>query len=114
MPHIYPVKLLVIVLVLVVVLVNKSIFHNFVGLAPTFGNLSQMEERKMKLHPSLTEDIICDAVERQMFSLDNPGFCVACGAENDGCEPDAEKYPCEICGENQVYGAEQLLLMTVA
>jgi hypothetical protein len=23
------------------------------------------------------------------------GFCLACGATRDMCEPDAEKYPCE-------------------
>ena len=73
-----------------------------------------MEGRKMKIHKSITEDRIVEAVEAQMFGLDNPGFCIECGAEADGCEPDAEKYPCESCGEKKVYGAEQLLFMTVA
>lgn len=39
------------------------------------------------------------------------GFCLACGAERGTCEPDARKYPCEECGLNQVYGAEELMLM---
>jgi hypothetical protein len=30
----------------------------------------------MKLHPSITVNRVCDAVERRMTSLDNPGFCV--------------------------------------
>lgn len=68
----------------------------------------------MKLHPSLTEDVIVEAVERSMESLDNPGFCIECGMEHDGVEPDARRYPCESCGAMAVYGAEQLLLMTVA
>jgi predicted amidophosphoribosyltransferase len=51
-----------------------------------------------------------DACERQMSSLDNPGFCLACGAEADGCEPDAENYECEACGEHQVFGADEILL----
>lgn len=53
----------------------------------------------MKLHPSLTEDVIVEAVERGMTGLDSPGFCIACGAEADGCEPDARRYKCESCGE---------------
>jgi hypothetical protein len=63
----------------------------------------------MKVHPSLTEDRIADAVERGMTTLDNPGFCIACGAEAEGCEPDARKYRCESCGEHAVYGAEELM-----
>ena len=42
------------------------------------------------------------------------GFCLACNAENYGVEPDARKYTCEECGEERVYGAEELLLMVGA
>ena len=45
-----------------------------------------------------------------MFGTANPGFCRACGAEADCCEPDARNYTCEICGEAEVFGAEELLL----
>jgi hypothetical protein len=65
----------------------------------------------MKMHDSITADRIMEAVERQHVSLDNPGFCIACGDEADGCEPDAQRYKCEACGERKVYGAEQLLMM---
>lgn len=65
---------------------------------------------KMKLHPSVTADRVSEAVERTMTSLDNPGFCIACGQEAEGCEPDARRYECESCGEYAVYGAEELLL----
>lgn len=68
----------------------------------------------MKMHPSLTSDRIADATTRQIFDLDNPGFCVACGHEQEGCEPDARKHVCENCGEKAVYGAQELLLMTVS
>ena len=64
----------------------------------------------MKMHKSITPDRILEAVERSQTSLDNPGFCVACGAEVDGVEPDARKYECEVCGERAVYGAEELLI----
>jgi hypothetical protein len=39
------------------------------------------------------------------------GYCLACGAERECCEPDARKYECEVCGEKQVYGVEELLIM---
>lgn len=39
------------------------------------------------------------------------GFCLACGEEVEGVEPDARKYECESCGEAKVYGLEELLLM---
>lgn len=64
----------------------------------------------MKMHPSITPEMIMDAAERRMFSLDNPGFCIACGCEAEGCEPDARRYKCESCGEKAVYGAEELLM----
>jgi len=51
-----------------------------------------------------------EAVEESMESCSNPGFCVACGEDADGCEPDARKYECECCGKKAVYGAEELLL----
>jgi len=38
------------------------------------------------------------------------GFCLHCHEQITGeVEPDAEKYECEACGENQVYGMMSLL-----
>lgn len=68
---------------------------------------------KRKIHESITFERIEDACRRQMFDLDNPGFCLACGNEQDGCEPDARRYVCEACGEPQVYGAQELAIMGV-
>lgn len=45
------------------------------------------------------------------LSDDDVGFCTACGEYGYGVEPDARKYECEICGENKVYGLEELLVM---
>lgn len=42
---------------------------------------------------------------------DNIGFCLACGASRDCCEPDARRYKCEECNKNYVYGAAELALM---
>lgn len=69
-----------------------------------------MLEVIMKLHKSITVDLIIEAVEAD----DNLGFCIACGAEASGVEPDARGYECEACGASAVYGAEELLLMVGA
>ena len=50
-----------------------------------------------------------EAIEEAMESYS--GFCVQCGAEKDGCEPDARKYKCDACGQMSVYGAEELVVM---
>lgn len=65
----------------------------------------------MKTHKTVTIERVRDAVERYANGLDNPGFCLACGHEQEGCEPDAHNYECESCGEKQVFGAEELLIM---
>jgi len=63
-----------------------------------------------KWHASVTDEAVQDACERQTMSTDNPGFCLACGNEAEGVEPDAEDYECEACGEKQVFGCFTLLL----
>lgn len=68
----------------------------------------------MHIHASITAERVAEAVERQMTSLDNPGFCTACGEEQEGCEPDARRYICESCGERAVYGASELLIWLAA
>lgn len=57
--------------------------------------------------PIVSLEQIMEAVELD----DNIGFCLACGEENYGVEPDARRYPCESCDAPRVYGAEELLLM---
>ena len=40
------------------------------------------------------------------------GFCLACGTMAEThIEPDARRYHCSACGANEVYGAEELLIM---
>jgi len=65
----------------------------------------------MKIHASLTQERVLNAAESQAFGLENPGFCVACGADRDGCEPDARNYECDECGKRMVFGASELLFM---
>lgn len=68
-----------------------------------------MLDRKL-WHSTLTDDVIMDACDRRLSSLDNPGFCLVCGSEQDGCEPDAQNYECESCGAEQVFGCEELMM----
>ncbi len=58
------------------------------------------------MHKSVTLERVMKLVQDE----DNMGICVACGAERCGCEPDARHYECEVCGERQVFGAEELLI----
>ena len=32
---------------------------------------------KLKRHPSITIERVLEAAEREMYSLDNPGFCLS-------------------------------------
>ncbi len=41
---------------------------------------------------------------------DMGGFCVACGAEAYGVEPDARAYRCDVCENRTVYGAAEIAL----
>ena len=68
-----------------------------------------MIERK-HWHPKLTDKVIVDATQRQMRDLDDPGFCLMCGNEQGGCEPDARRIKCESCGAKQVFGASELMM----
>lgn len=44
----------------------------------------------------------------------NMGFCLACGVEAEGVEPDGRKYECEHCHAPKVYGLEELAMMGLA
>jgi hypothetical protein len=68
-----------------------------------------MLQRKL-WHKSLTDDVIMEACERHAVSLDNPGFCLICGNEAEGVEPDTRNYVCDSCGAPQVFGADELLI----
>lgn len=57
--------------------------------------------------PRPEQDRVIEAVEED----DLVGFCLECGEERDGCEPDARGYECFNCGEQRVYGAQEILLM---
>ena len=61
------------------------------------------------MHKSLTLTKMVRAAER----YDGSGFCAACGRKAGFyVDPDGRKGECEFgdCGENAVYGAEELVL----
>lgn len=80
------------------------------GLPESITGTAETYSRKGKMHISITTDRIIDAIERQETNLDNPGFCLDCGAESNSCEPDAREYKCDECDHNQVFGAEEILM----
>jgi len=54
------------------------------------------------------------AVEESQTGMSDIGFCLSCGAEKYGVEPDAEGYRCDECGEDSVMGAEEILIRNFA
>lgn len=48
--------------------------------------------------------------EIEAMDADQGGFCVACGAEAYGVEPDARRYRCEVCDHLTVFGASEIAL----
>ena len=54
----------------------------------------------------VTIEQVMEAIESGEYA----GFCIACGEQADGVEPDARNYRCESCGERKVFGAEELLI----
>lgn len=61
----------------------------------------------MKMPANLSLDQVMEAVEAD----EHLGFCLSCGEEASGVEPDARGYKCEACDEPKVYGAEEILVM---
>lgn len=53
-----------------------------------------------------------DRVLEACMGDENMGFCIECGAEHGGVEPDGRRYHCDECGKMSVYGAEELCVMT--
>jgi hypothetical protein len=58
-----------------------------------------------------TSKLDLDQVLSAAQAMDGTGFCLSCGAEAGGVEPDARKDKCEACGTLAVYGAEEIIMM---
>ena len=55
--------------------------------------------------------VVLSEEEYQESANNYAGYCLACGAEASGVEPDARRYECETCNAPRVYGTEELLMM---
>ena len=71
----------------------------------------QRETCKFKSGRQGYRPVIEEAELQQALFSDNLGFCIGCGAETEGVEPDARRYRCDDCGMPCVYGLEELLMM---
>lgn len=60
-----------------------------------------------KLPTSLTLAMVTESVAND----EDEGWCLSCGEIAYSIEPDARCYECEACGEKQVFGNEEILLM---
>jgi formylmethanofuran dehydrogenase subunit E len=61
-----------------------------------------------KIHKSVT----LERIEEAIANDDMIGICLNCGEEHgEPLEPDARKVLCDNCGEEKVYGAEEILFM---
>ena len=71
----------------------------------------------MKIHKSITAERIESALRESLCGTENPGFCIACGADADSVEPDAtpenSEYECEECGKRAVFGVQALAMVAL-
>jgi hypothetical protein len=67
-----------------------------------------MKIKGIKLHESLTEERIGDAVIERGKWHNNPGFCIRCGHEHEDIDCFASEYKCESCVGPFVYGLDVL------
>jgi hypothetical protein len=63
------------------------------------------------IHHTVTQPRVIKLMEAELFTLDNPGICLVCGAGHNECEPDATNYECHECGQHFVFGAGEIMLM---
>jgi hypothetical protein len=64
------------------------------------------------MNRSMTSGITspCEAGKWSGTVVDDPGFCICCGADGPGVEADARQYECQPYGERGVYSAVRLVI----
>lgn len=76
--------------------------------------MSRRAEAEMADANQIERDIPLKRVMEAVENGEDVGFCIACGDETYGVEPDARNYECPVCGAAKVFGAEETLLMVMA
>ena len=89
---------------------NDDIGGSELGKALPDMTVGAIGKKARTIHPSVTSDRVLALAESEAYGLENPGICLSCGEEADGCEPDARGYECEGCGEKAVYGAAEIMV----
>lgn len=74
----------------------------------------ERQHAALDAYAELAERTFADEILEACAADDCRGFCLACGTEAYGVEPDARRYRCESCGERRVYGAQELVIMGAA
>lgn len=62
------------------------------------------------IHKSVTLDRLIELARSNFADCTNIGVCLACGEDAPSVEPDAAKYKCDMCGANEVYGVEEVMM----
>ncbi|HTF45276.1 MAG TPA: hypothetical protein VK641_15320 [Terriglobales bacterium] len=72
-----------------------------------------MEKQAYKTKKGITQfKPVLTVAEMSHYQFNSgTGFCLACGAENDGVDPDCLRGECEVCEAKKVYGIEELMVM---
>ncbi len=58
-------------------------------------------------NPKITAKLSFGQVIQAVQEDENSGFCISCGVQAFSVESDARAYPCESCGQPDVYGADE-------
>jgi hypothetical protein len=73
-----------------------------------------MDKLTFKIKGQTTVTLSLDRIMEAVQADDMIGFCLSCGEEQRPVEPDGRRQLCESCGKRYVYGAEEILLRSVA
>jgi predicted RNA-binding Zn-ribbon protein involved in translation (DUF1610 family) len=68
-------------------------------------------QRERMMARRLPNGLSLNDVQVSAAADEHLGYCLSCGAEAYGVEPNARRYPCDACGTDRVYGAEEILIM---
>lgn len=66
-----------------------------------------------RIHPTVTIARVEKALAAASVADDDRGFCTACGADAWDVHPAARQLKCDRCGQDAVYGAEELFIYLV-